>query len=80
MADISGNRAATGQEHLIAGFFGGLIPTGLSGTFPISLTRTILLQNSAQSYWPPFSCALASLLFHISSARESEFSRSENIL
>lgn len=28
MSSSSENRSATGTEHLIAGFFGGLIPTG----------------------------------------------------
>ena len=29
-AKTGGNRAPTGQEHMIAGFFGGLLPTGLA--------------------------------------------------
>jgi hypothetical protein len=28
MSSSSENRSASGTEHLIAGFFGGLIPTG----------------------------------------------------
>ena len=39
------HRAPTGQEHLIAGFLGGLIPTGNHLSFTHSKIMTMITSN-----------------------------------